>query len=331
VYAALGERQKALEYYTQALSLHRAVGDRTGEATTLNNIGRVYAALGERQKALEYYTQALSLHRAVGNREGEATTLNNIGAVYDALGERQKALEYLIQALPIFRAVGDREGEATLLGSLAFIKRELGDLAEARVHLEDALRLIESLRAAAPGPEFRASFFASKRDAYEFYIDLLMELHEREPGKGHDLGAFEASERARARSLLELLTEARIDVTAGIAPELKERERAVHARIAGIQSQLLRAYSQAKPNSAEIAALEEALKRADEERVQIELEIRRKHPRYAALQYPAPIGVREIQGRLDEQTALLEYVLGPENAFLFVVTREGFQAIRPVS
>jgi len=328
VYAALGERQKALEYYSQALPILRAVGDRAGEATTLNNIGLVYAVLGERQKALEYYTQALSLHRAVGNRAMEATTLNNIGWVYADLGERQKALEYLIQALPIFRAVGDREGEATLLGSLAFIKRELGDLAEARVHLEDALRLIESLRAAAPGPEFRASFFASKRDAYEFYIDLLMELHEREPGKGHDLGAFEASERARARSLLELLTEARIDVTAGIAPELKERERAVHARIAGIQSQLLRAYSQAKPNSAEIAALEEALKRADEERVQIELEIRRKHPRYAALQYPAPIGVREIQGRLDEQTALLEYVLGPENAFLFVVTREGFQAIR---
>ncbi|MEM4284463.1 MAG: CHAT domain-containing protein [Candidatus Caldarchaeum sp.] len=195
-------------------------------------------------------------------------------------------------------------------------------------NLEGAIGLLESLRAAAPGPELRASFFASNRDYYEFYIDLLLQLHEREPGKGHDLGAFEASERARARSLLELLTEARIEVTAGIAPGLKERERAVHARIAGIQSQLLRAHAQARPNAAEIAALEEALKRADEERQQVELEIRRRHPRYAELQYPEPIGVRALQARLDERTALLEYVLGWEKAVLFVVTREGFQAIR---
>ncbi|HXF05031.1 MAG TPA: CHAT domain-containing tetratricopeptide repeat protein, partial [Blastocatellia bacterium] len=368
VYNALGERQKALEYYSQALSLHRAVGNRTEEATTLNNIGQVYADLGERQKALEYYTQALPIFRAVGDRAGEATTLGNIGYVYFALGERQKALEYYTQALPIFRAVGDRateattlnnigyvyfalgerqkalehygqalalhrairnrDGEVTVLGGLAVLKRGLGDLAEARAHLEDALRLFESLRAAAPGPELRASFFASKRGYYEFYIDLLLQLHEREPGRGHDLRAFEASERARARSLLELLAEARIEVTSGIAPELKARERAIHARIAGIQRELLRAHARARPKAREIAALEEALKRADEERQQLELEIRRRHPRYAELQYPEPVGVREVQARLDEQTALLEYVLGREGAILFVVTREGFQAIR---
>ncbi|MEM2002205.1 MAG: tetratricopeptide repeat protein [Candidatus Methanomethylicaceae archaeon] len=161
VYDALGERQKALEYYGQALPIHRAVGNRAGEATTLNNIGLVYDDLGERQKALEYFGQALPIRRAVGDRAGEATTLNNIGFVYYALGERQKALEYCGQALPIFRAVGNREGEAVVLGNLAVLKRALGDLAEARAHLEGALRLLESLRAAAPGPELRASFFAS--------------------------------------------------------------------------------------------------------------------------------------------------------------------------
>ncbi|MDW8167798.1 MAG: CHAT domain-containing protein [Acidobacteriota bacterium] len=226
------------------------------------------------------------------------------------------------------RAVGDRAGEAIVLGNIALIERDLGNLVEARARMEAALALIESLRAAAPGPELRAAFLASNRDYYDSYIDLLLRLHEREPEKGHDVAAFEASERARARSLLELLTEARIEVTAGIAPELKERERAVHARIAGIQSQLLRAHAQAKPNPAEIAALEDALKRADEERAQVELEIRRKHPRYAELQYPTPIGLREIQRSLDERTALLEYVLGREGAVLFVVTRDGFQAIR---
>jgi tetratricopeptide (TPR) repeat protein len=65
----LGEKQKALEYYSQSLHLSRALGDRGGEASTLNNIGNVYSALGEKQKALEYYSQSLPLSRAVGDRK----------------------------------------------------------------------------------------------------------------------------------------------------------------------------------------------------------------------------------------------------------------------
>ena len=39
---------------------------------TLNNIGLVYNSLGDKQKALDFYSQALPLHRAVGDRNGEA-------------------------------------------------------------------------------------------------------------------------------------------------------------------------------------------------------------------------------------------------------------------
>ena len=55
----------------------------------------MYDGLGERQRALEYYQQALPILREVGDRAGEATTLNNIGAVYDGLGDRAAALELL--------------------------------------------------------------------------------------------------------------------------------------------------------------------------------------------------------------------------------------------
>jgi CHAT domain-containing protein len=76
------------------------VGDRAGEATTVNNIGGVYDDLGEKQKALDYYQQALSLRRAVGAAEGtqsarygEATTLSNIGLVYRDQGKPEVAID----------------------------------------------------------------------------------------------------------------------------------------------------------------------------------------------------------------------------------------------
>jgi CHAT domain-containing protein/Tfp pilus assembly protein PilF len=145
VYNALGEKQKALDFYNQALPIRRAVGDRGGEATTLNNIGLVYDALGEKQKALDYYNQALPILRAVGDRRMEATTLNNIGLVYDALGEKQKALDYYNQALPILWAVGDRGGEATTLNNIGFVYSALGEKQKALDFYNQALPIVRAV------------------------------------------------------------------------------------------------------------------------------------------------------------------------------------------
>ena len=88
MYRGLGEPQRALEYFGQALPITREVGDRAGEAATLNNIGVVYRGLGEPQRALEYFGQALPVLREVGDRAGEAATLNNIGVVYAVWASR---------------------------------------------------------------------------------------------------------------------------------------------------------------------------------------------------------------------------------------------------
>ncbi|MBW4497169.1 MAG: CHAT domain-containing protein [Oscillatoria princeps RMCB-10] len=171
-------------------------------------MGTINNFLGEKQKALEFYNQALPLIRAVGDREGEATTLNNIGGVYNSLGEKQQALEFLNQALPLLRAVGDRGGEATTLNNIAYLQRNQGNLTEALTDIEAAIAIIEDLRTKIGSQELRQSYFATVQNYYQFYIDLLMQLHQQNPSQGYDAKALHASERSRARSLLELLTEA---------------------------------------------------------------------------------------------------------------------------
>src|SRR5262249_56820402 len=80
-------------------------------------------------------------------------------------------------------------------------------------------------------PALRASYFTLAQANYEFYVDLLMRLDERFPSQGHDRAALGASERARARSLLELLTEARADIRQGVDPALLERERSLFGQL----------------------------------------------------------------------------------------------------
>jgi hypothetical protein len=73
------------------------------------------------------------------------------------------------------------------------------------------------------------------QDYYQFYIDLLMQLHKTNPNKGYDAQALHASERARARSLLELLTEANANIRSGVNPELLQQERTLQQQLSAAE------------------------------------------------------------------------------------------------
>jgi len=60
----------AIAKWEAAIPLYQSAGNQQREATALTNIGAVYDALGEKQRALDYYEQALPLRRAVGDRGG---------------------------------------------------------------------------------------------------------------------------------------------------------------------------------------------------------------------------------------------------------------------
>ncbi|MFN6538066.1 MAG: CHAT domain-containing protein [Nostoc sp. EkiNYC01] len=320
VYDSLGEKQQALLYYNQALSIRRAVGDREGEATTLNNIGAVYDSLGEKQQALSYYNQALPIRRAVEDRAGEATTLNNIGNVYSSLGEKQEALKYLNQALPIKRAVGDKQGEANTLFSMAFLESSRDNLKQAQTHIQAAIEIIEDLRTKIADQQLRASYFASVQGYYKFYTDLLMQLHKKDPSKGYDALALQVSDRSRARGLIELLTEANIDIKKGIDPKLLAEERRLQWQI-NAQEKLLSELASKKETPEQVLTntkqkIQDLLKQQRE----LEVKIRANNPEYADLKYPQPLTLKKIQQQLDKDTLLLQYSLGEERSYLWAVT-----------
>ncbi|MGB7057337.1 MAG: CHAT domain-containing tetratricopeptide repeat protein, partial [Geitlerinemataceae cyanobacterium] len=145
VYLSLGQYPKAIEFYQQALFIHREVGNRAGEGTTLNNLGLVYDNLGQYPQAIEYYQQALFIHREVGNRAVEGTTLNNLGTVYNSLGQYPKAIEFYEQALFIHREVGDRSGEGGTFNNLGEVYRSLGQYPQAIEFYQQALAIMQEL------------------------------------------------------------------------------------------------------------------------------------------------------------------------------------------
>ncbi|MEM7553098.1 MAG: tetratricopeptide repeat protein [Cyanobacteria bacterium P01_A01_bin.84] len=324
VYSNLGETQKALEFYNQALPLRRDVGNKGGEADTLNNIGVVYSNLGETQKALEFYNQALTLRRDVGNKGGEADTLNNIGVVYSNLGETQKALEFYNQALPLRRDVGNKGGEADTLLNLADLERKQGNLQVSLKHIETAIRIVERLRRTYTDQNLKTSYFATVQGYYKFYIKLLMELHEKNPSKGYNILALNISEKSRARGLLELLTEANADIRKGANPELLEQEGRLQQLIDakeklrfGIVNNKDKSNNQISKAAAD--KLEKEIENHLDEYQKLQVKIKQSNPKYAALKYPEPLKLPEIQQQLDKDSLLLQYSLGEERSYLWAV------------
>ena len=321
VYDARGESQKALELYNFVLPVLRDIGDRFKEAMTLNNLGLVQHGLGRYEQALDFFAQALKLRQTTGDRRGEAETLSDRGMVYAALGDVQKALDSYNAALTLSRAVEDRRVEASTLRRLALLEQQRGNLSEAREKMEAAISIIEAVRTKLATQELRASYFASVQDHFETYISILMALHKQQPARGYDALALSASERGRARSILEMLIEAHADIRQGIAPALLERERKLQEQLKQIAEKKMRLRAQNQSGGEEAAALQEELEKVLDQYQQTETEIRIASPRYAALTQPAPLSLREIQQHaIDADTVLLEYALGDKKSYLWMVT-----------
>src|SRR5215207_4166225 len=85
--------------------------------------------------------------------------------------------------------------------------------------------MIEDMRANVGSPDFRASYFSGVRRHYDLCIDILMQLDRLRPGQNFAAEAFFMSEKRRARILLDLLSESRVNIREGTATELLDRER----------------------------------------------------------------------------------------------------------
>jgi CHAT domain-containing protein/tetratricopeptide (TPR) repeat protein len=325
IYSDLGETGKALDSFNRSLQISQSLGDKRGEANTLSNIGVVYRRTGDPRKALDYYNRSLPLLRTAGDRRGEAKTLAGIGTVYAIMGDRQKALDLYGQALPISRQAQDRAAEANTLAAIARVQGDNGHLAEAKSGIEQALAIVESLRGKVLGEELRASYLASEQNLYELYIDVLMRLHRQEPATGYNAMALEASERARARALLDTLAEADADIREGVDPALLERERALQHQLNSKERARLQLLD-AKADESQIAAAQKELNLLLADYYEAQAKLRAASPRYAALTEPRPASFQEIQESLDPDTLLLEYGLGEETSYLWAVTRSSISS-----
>ncbi|MEB3310124.1 MAG: CHAT domain-containing tetratricopeptide repeat protein [Snowella sp.] len=331
----LKEASKALDFYQKAIRLwdeliqklgvNAGVDIYRGKAATLNNIASVQVILGQFPEALKNYRQALIIWQTIGDRTGEASTFNNLGFVDYQQGNLDKAQNYYQQALHIRQDVGDHPKEALSRYRIAMVEQKKDNYPQAIQQMDLAIKLIENLRTKVTNKDLRASFLASKQEYYQFYIELLMQLHQKYPDQQWDAKALEISERSKARSLLDLLAESPGRISSGISPELLTQKEQLQQQLETLEEQRVKLLSNDHTEEQKNAINNNIEKRLQQYQQVID-QIYAKNPRYAALTKPHPLRFAQIQKLLDKNTVLLEYALGEKNSYLWVVTQNSLQS-----
>ncbi len=316
----IGNYTKARELRLQALALDRKNSDAQQEAISLNGIGLTYSAAGDYANALDHHRAALGITRQLGDVSLQARSLNLAGGALHRLGRADEAVALLQEALSIYRQTRERPGEREALSTLAAVERDRGNLDEALRYAQRSVDLDEAMRSEITSPELRTTFAAAEQDKYELLIDVLQRQHRIDSSGGHDAAALEVSERARARALLDSLLDARVDLREGIEPALLDRERSLQRQLTDAAAAVSKLFGNRGRDEA-LATAAAQVDRLTAEYQQVQSQIRRESPRYAAMTQPQPLSVREIQRSvLDEDTVLLEFALGDERSWLWAVT-----------
>lgn len=310
---------EALNQLEQARQFSQLSRDRRFEAYTLTRIGMVHVATRKMDQALSRYQEALEIQEAIGDIRGQAITLDKIAELYSLQAQPELARRGYEQALERWTTIGDRQGEALSLYGMARVERSQNKLLEARDRIVKAIEKLESLRTRMTSHRLRLVYFAARYDYYELEIDLRMRLYEVTQSQTELELALLASERARARNLLDFLTESRANIRQGVDPQLLARERTQRHELADKLAELQKLFSR-KHSDDERISIERELQSLTRLLDQTRAEIRRRSPRYASLSQPQPLRLKQLQELLDRDTVLLEYALGEERSYLWLIT-----------
>jgi CHAT domain-containing protein/tetratricopeptide (TPR) repeat protein len=326
VYRLEASLDQALSYYQGCLRLSRAAGKVRTEANALEEVATIYAAQGFRERTLRQYRKVQRFYETMDDRPGQAVALNSTGDFLLQLGERQRALDAYSRALPLSEKAGDNGILISTLYNLARAHRDLGSLEVALSYIKRSIKIIEDLRMNVGSPDFRASYFSGISKHYDLCIDILMQLDRLRPGHGFATAGLLTSESGRARLLLDLLTESRADLRRGAAPELLGGERELRGLLRS-QAQYEMELSFSGRDSTEIKEVAAQIDQLRSEYQEIQARLRDQNHHSLSFARSVPVDLAQIQNQLrGEDTMLLEYALGDQRSYLWVVTRDSLHS-----
>lgn len=298
----------AREHFQKALAINRVAKLPYGVVQNLEGIGRVDLSEGHAAQALPSLRAALSIADSAPYGQERASTRSALARVTAAIGDKRQALIWADQAVRIADSLGDPAAQLEARSARG-VALEAARKNEAAAEYGSAINLLESWRGRLTLGDLRMGVADPHLEVYEGAIRVLLAR-----GRGEE--AFQVAERARARLLLELMSE----------HDVRNAQRSREDTLRQMLRERFASRESAK-NAAAVAADREidSLTRSLDS---LEIDSRARDAR-AGVVYPAPATVSELRaGVVQPGRALLMFFWGERDIYGWWLTPEAIRAAR---
>lgn len=354
VYAMSANFPKALYYFKESLSLARKMDNEQGTVQALNNIANVYKDQGDDEDAHSFYEQALAGARKSGLKYEESLALANMAEIFQKRGEYPHASDFLSRALAIAEATDDKGLQGYVLRSLGTLYQimgrdslairnlnraleiglatndtqvlweteaalgscyqEQGKPNAAVQHYSRAVAIYDSVRSTLDIESLSNNFLEDKYGAYPSLVQLLGE-------SGDYVRAFEYAEKYKAKALLDIVSQGRNVMSILQVDTLQTQLRQITTQLEETHRQLFRQLASSDKKQTKVLALEQEVTDLELRKAEVIAHAKQRHAGLFQLTAPAILKPEDIQSQvLEENQAILEYVVGAEGISLLVVT-----------
>ncbi len=303
---------------------YEAAGDRRGQALTQLLRGFVAASQGDTAAARQAYLDAATGLELVRDAVARGLALGSLGGLLAGQGRALAADSLYEKALGLVAHHPSRAASWWLHAGRGRVLRRLGELDGAAAEMRSALASLESSSGTLRLAERRAAFMDDKWDVYG---DLA--LLERE--RGNTAAAFEASERMRARQMLDLLSAGRVE-DAPAAGESSAEAQELRRAIVELSSRLEQGendveLTDSRRGAPSVSGVRQALSATERRYAELLLQLRESRPEYAAVAGADVTPLAMVAARLDPDEALIEYLMTDSTSLAFVVTSDGARTV----
>ena len=309
--------EDALEYYGKALSLAESSKDLPATARALIGIGGVYHQTKKYDESVSYYQRALEMNERVVGREAIALSLLELGFIRYKQGDFAQAMELANRVATLNKDLENWEFKIALPELIGRVYLSLNEHQKARQAFDESIAAIESQRTeVAGGATGKRFFFENRYQPYHAVIGLLVPQNQT-------LDALRYAERFKARVILDVLHNGRLDFHRAMTAEEQRQESRLKDGLISLNRRLTQTIQSGPGQQEQINDLRAQLEKARMNYEAFQTSLYVAHPELRARRGEAPIiNAEELASLIpDDKTALLEYAVTNEQTYLFTVTR----------
>jgi len=318
IYLICDEILKALEMYDKALPLYEKMEFKLGVAQVYRAKGDIFLEYSNYSKALDLYDKAAYFFEKLEEPLGLGCIYKTKGIIFFVTGKSSLSLEFYEKAINIFNKIGEIELESFTMQKKAMVLIWQGEKEEALNLLENAFYKLEKIRTQTAFSEMKGTFMEKVYEQYEETVLFMLE------NKFYDK-AYKYAEAMRARVFLDRMGEGLVPLEKGLKPDLMEKRDNLVARLSALTKQM---QETAGKDGKKLEELKRQYRKVESEFEDLLITIRLENPEYAAVKYPQPITVKDVQANvLRPGETLVSYFVSPEKLYVFIVSKDHFKVV----